>query len=304
MRRSATIGALGLVIAVLAAACSVDVTNSDEYRTLEVELKIASEAHEEALALADEARLDVDEARAEAKDAQAEVVAANSQALKAETALEEAMNVEWPDTLRRLFVDGCIEESESPTEDLVICSCLIDELESQMSLVDFLLLSVEVADSGAELNEFGFPLDADPEFAAAMGNATVTCLFGTSSRTIKLVVDLEPGDCFNDSSVPSDNKSVILLGCSNPHDNEIYAIFEIPGEKWPGEDTVADWSETHCLEAFESYVDTRWESSVLDFGWFFPLEESWVKYDDRTVACILFDAEFEKLTSSMKGTST
>jgi hypothetical protein len=305
MRRFATIGILVLTIMVFGAACSVDVTSSDEYQTLETQLLAASAAQEDAEGVADQAREEADKARGETDKAREEADKANGRADKAEAALDEAVLVEWPAAARAEFVTGCVGESLDDTQnaeaDFALCSCLVDELASTLSFVEFLLLSLDAVDSGAELNEFGLPVDMDPELVAALATAAFDCALSSSPGTTVSIFDLQPGDCFDD---PGDEvEFLLLIACTEPHDDEVYATLQMPGSTWPGDDAVLDWSDEHCVEVFESYVGARWESSTLDFWMFLPIESSWVKYDDRMVACVLFDTHSEKLTGSMKGTS-
>jgi hypothetical protein len=185
---------------------------------------------------------------------------------------------------------------------MAICSCLVDHLEDSYPLVDFLALSADVFES--ELNQFGLPTNMDPEFAAAVGAATASCSADLSSVATKPINDIATGDCFDDpSGALEDAEVVVVHTCSEPHDDEVYATLEMPGNDWPGLDTVDQWADTHCLDAFKPYVGTRYETSVLEIGWYYPLEESWVKYDDHKISCILFDASLEKLSDSMKGST-
>jgi hypothetical protein len=146
------------------------------------------------------------------------------------------------------------------------------------------------------------PTEFSPSMVTDPGGASR--LFDPSAVTTKAFCDVATGDCFDEPiGDVEDTEWLVLRACSEPHDNEIFATLEIPGNDWPGFDTVDHWSDAHCLQAFEPYVGTRYESSALEIAWYFPLEQSWVKYDDRTVSCILFDASLEKMSSSMKGSS-
>lgn len=119
----------------------------------------------------------------------------------------------------------------------------------------------------------------------------------------KSVQDLSVGDCFDD---PEEGVNTAVLtvptkACSEPHDNEVYALHSVKGSDWPGGGKLETIARDACYEAFEPYVDRSYEESQLDIGWLTPTEGSWEEEDDRSVTCFLYDMEFSKLTSSMKG---
>jgi len=90
----------------------------------------------------------------------------------------------------------------------------------------------------------------------------------------KSVYDLEVGDCIVPPS--GDVKEVARVqsvDCSEPHDGEVTAVFDLDldVEEYPDEDRISDLAFDGCPE----------ESTVL-----FPLAESWPE-GDREVVCIL-----------------
>ncbi len=52
---------------------------------------------------------------------------------------------------------------------------------------------------------------------------------------------------------------------------------------------------------FELYVGTDYYESELDFSFYFPSEQMWRKYDDRTIACTVIDPSLELLDGSVAG---
>jgi hypothetical protein len=118
----------------------------------------------------------------------------------------------------------------------------------------------------------------------------------------KSAFDLQVGDCFDDPESFEEVETVPERECSEPHDNEVYANVVMSGTEWPGQTAVEDFADEACLDEFEPYVGAAYEDSALEFGWLVPTEESWNEADDRTVTCILYDINLEKLTGSMEGT--
>ena len=111
------------------------------------------------------------------------------------------------------------------------------------------------------------------------------------------------GDCFDDASSFDDDEvdSVAGVPCSKPHDNEVYAIYDIAAPSFPG-DEISDMAHEGCLERFESFVGKDYDSSSLDIQTLYPSSETWHGRNDREVICAVYDVELSKLTGSVKGT--
>lgn len=106
--------------------------------------------------------------------------------------------------------------------------------------------------------------------------------------------DVQVGDCYNDDPEQSSStetfevNSVDAIPCDEPHDNEIYALWDLPDGDFPGEDAVVDQSYEGCLERFPDFVGVAYESTTLDVGIIFPLQETW-DAGDREVVCSVFN---------------
>ena len=118
------------------------------------------------------------------------------------------------------------------------------------------------------------------------------------------VFDLAVGDCFDDGDMVlgdvQELSDVPLVECDQPHDNEVYAVVTIGGERFPGDVAVHDQADDVCLGAFEGFVGFDYETSVLDFGWLVPTEETWAA-GDRVVACFVYRMDLEKVSGSLQG---
>jgi len=111
------------------------------------------------------------------------------------------------------------------------------------------------------------------------------------------------GDCFDDGSAFTENDndvdSVPGVPCSKPHDNEVYAVFDVTVTSFPG-DKMGDMAHEDCQDRFESFVGKDYESSSLDIAALYPSRDSW-NQNDREVICAVYDLEAKKLTGSVKG---
>lgn len=103
--------------------------------------------------------------------------------------------------------------------------------------------------------------------------------------------ELQVGDCFDDPDEPVEQLvEVPLIGCEEPHDNQVFALFDLPDGDFPGDAAVADQARDGCLGRFEDHVGTPYGDSELFAAWLPPTEASW-EAGDRQVVCVLFDAD-------------
>ena len=117
---------------------------------------------------------------------------------------------------------------------------------------------------------------------------------------------IEVGDCFDDTSslFGGENEQISQLPakpCGEPHDNEVYAVFDVDAETFPEGDGMSELAFDACLERFERFVGLDYESSSLDIMTLYPSSESWARQNDREVVCAVYDMEANKLTGSVKG---
>lgn len=115
--------------------------------------------------------------------------------------------------------------------------------------------------------------------------------------------DIRLGDCFNDASSSGVEEIASIDGvpCSEPHDNEVYALVNLTQASFPGEEALESIAFEACLDKFESFVGKDYESSSLDIFPIYPTRDSWNELNDREVVCALFDLDFKKLAGSMRG---
>ena len=103
--------------------------------------------------------------------------------------------------------------------------------------------------------------------------------------------ELQVGDCFDDPDDPVEQLvEVPLIGCDQPHDNQIFALFDLPDGGFPGDVAISDQARDGCLSRFEDYVGTPYADSELFAAWLPPTSASW-EQGDRQVVCVLFDAD-------------
>ena len=118
--------------------------------------------------------------------------------------------------------------------------------------------------------------------------------------------EINVGDCFDDTSSLYSGESGQVsslpgVPCAEPHDNEVFAVFDVDMDSFPGTEAMSDIVFESCLERFESFVGRDYESSALDIMTLYPSLESWKQKNDREVVCAVYDMEAKKLEGSARG---
>ena len=111
---------------------------------------------------------------------------------------------------------------------------------------------------------------------------------------------LRVGDCFNDQS-GTEVSDVPGVPCSEPHDNEVFAAFDLQMSAWPGDEVASEAADQGCLERFQAAIGATYEESIFEFFHLIPTADSWNIRDDREVLCAAYHIELEKLTQSVIG---
>ena len=118
------------------------------------------------------------------------------------------------------------------------------------------------------------------------------------------VFNMHVGDCFNDATSSGDGiqeySSVAGVPCGNPHDNEVYAVFDVSNASFPGDDSMYEQAFQSCLKRFDGFVGKDYESSSLDIMPLYPTHASWSQ-GDREVICAVYDMNLAKLEGSVAG---
>lgn len=143
----------------------------------------------------------------------------------------------------------------------------------------------------------------------AVGYNAITSADRDSSGAIVESGNVDPfemrvGDCFDDTTAMESGQIINLPGvpCSEPHDNEVYALVNVELDAFPGDDAMSDIAMQHCKEHFASFVGRDYESSSLDIFTMQPSQESF-SANDREVVCAVYDMELNKLQGSVMGSA-
>lgn len=113
--------------------------------------------------------------------------------------------------------------------------------------------------------------------------------------------DLRVGDCLplvDYSDEEGDIYELPVVPCDQPHTDEVFFIYDLEGEEFPGDAALENAAWDGCLAEFEAYIGTSYADSVLDYYTYQPTKASWVRADDRTVHCILYS--YEDVTGTLR----
>lgn len=117
---------------------------------------------------------------------------------------------------------------------------------------------------------------------------------------------LKAGDCFNDPEAGSPTQVTALeaVPCDEPHDNEVFYVFDLDDGDFPGADEVKQAGLEGCEPEAESYVGSDPAEAGLTIVPVTPTEQSWNDKDDRTVICALYKSDGTELTALSKTAPT
>ncbi len=113
--------------------------------------------------------------------------------------------------------------------------------------------------------------------------------------------EVQVGDCFDDAAFNGEVSEVPGVPCAEPHDNEVYATFDVTTDSWPGDEAIEEIATDGCYERFQAAIGESYEDSEIDFTTIYPSSGSWKERSDREVICVAYQMELEKLTGSVLG---
>jgi hypothetical protein len=102
------------------------------------------------------------------------------------------------------------------------------------------------------------------------------------------------GDCFNDVGFDDEVSSVPGVPCSDPHDNEAYAVFDVSVPSYPEGEGMSELAYESCMDRFAAYVGKDYESSSLEITTMFPSQQSWRENDREVEAALSSSDGFEQ----------
>jgi putative regulator of septum formation/uncharacterized protein DUF4190 len=97
---------------------------------------------------------------------------------------------------------------------------------------------------------------------------------------------LQPGDCVNNLQDSTEVQSLPGVPCTQPHEGEVFAVFELPAGDYPGDAAVGEQITNECVARLSSYSSSaNQHSGNLRLVTIYPLEQDWNR-GNRGVVCI------------------
>ncbi len=120
---------------------------------------------------------------------------------------------------------------------------------------------------------------------------------------------LAVGDCYDQIRDLRNGLPVVVttkLACDTPHEFEVYSRLTFPAgfpALYPGDKVIRDFALQSCYRRFESWVGTKYETSVLDIEVLIPnqtnFEDPVARY--RGIHCSVHRSDGELLTATTRG---
>ncbi|MDV3130257.1 septum formation family protein [Mycobacterium sp. 21AC1] len=105
------------------------------------------------------------------------------------------------------------------------------------------------------------------------------------------------GTCFA-SAPDSDLDKNDEVSCDQPHRAEVFAVFTVPGDTFPGDDAMKKYI-SRCENEFAKYASADEDAGGIDIDDLRPTDQSWIQ-GDRTVTCLAV-AQDRDVTGSLHG---
>lgn len=124
---------------------------------------------------------------------------------------------------------------------------------------------------------------------------------GTPTPTPTAFADLSIGMCLTDlaGSLQVESGTVTVVPCSEAHSSEVYSLPGLPGDAYPGDESVAASASDACTNDFTGYVGQSVSVSDLDPGVYVPDQAGWASGERRAV-CVVFYPKGD-VVGSLKG---
>ncbi len=128
----------------------------------------------------------------------------------------------------------------------------------------------------------------------------------TAGRQVSFYVP-NVGDCYDKRTTgapPSTAQVYLLLPCTLPHQNEVFATVDYPDPNFPsGVGVLEQFAKQHCVGGFAAYVGRAYETSSYDIDYELPQQATWGNGIRHVIGCLIVPHDGTRLSGSAKGTA-
>jgi hypothetical protein len=132
---------------------------------------------------------------------------------------------------------------------------------------------------------------------ASSGNSGTPIASTSDSADVK-VQQLAPGQCLNGLEESSTIRNLPVVPCTQPHEGEVFAVFELPDGDYPGDQDVAKKAEDGCVDRLETHAPKAADDPNLEIYFLHPTRSSW-RLGDQGVTCVAMSGT-GKVTGSIQ----
>jgi Domain of unknown function (DUF4190)/Septum formation len=112
------------------------------------------------------------------------------------------------------------------------------------------------------------------------------------------VQQLAPGQCLNGLQESSAIRDLPVVPCTQPHEGEVFAVFNLPDGDFPGDQQVAKLAEDGCVDRVETHAKKAADDPNLEIYFLHPTQTSW-RLGDQGVTCVAMSST-GKVTGSIQ----
>jgi uncharacterized protein DUF4190/putative regulator of septum formation len=119
-------------------------------------------------------------------------------------------------------------------------------------------------------------------------------------------LSLEKGECFDSpGGMEGFTYDVESVPCAGRHDGEVFAVVEMPGGSYPGDDKVTEVADDKCYALQGGYALDAWAlPDTVDVYYLTPTRQSW-RLGDREITCVFGHTDGRSgLTGSLRKDET
>jgi len=111
---------------------------------------------------------------------------------------------------------------------------------------------------------------------------------------------LQVGDCVNGLKNTTNLLSLPGVPCTQPHEGEVFAVFDLPAGAYPGAAAVDQEVSRECNDRLGAYSPSAETNPDVGLFSVYPLEQNW-RRGDRQVVCLATASSGGTTTGSIKG---
>lgn len=125
--------------------------------------------------------------------------------------------------------------------------------------------------------------------AAVMFYLSITAQRDASGQIVEAgdlsTQELQIGDCINELQTTDAAVTVPGVPCTEPHEGQVYDVFEVSGIRFPGNEKIFELAEEDCFDTLDDDFPELWSDQSVEVFYFYPTPDSW-RQGDQGITCV------------------